>query len=116
MNFSTDWASRPTDQLPPMRIDHEVVLTREMPIKAYDYWRARRGTRIMPSRKDINPRDMREFVAHAGLIEVRPKAEGTDYVVRLVGTQAEEIFGQITGKAFRSSCRRRSRRAGGGLR
>lgn len=83
-----------------MRIDHEVALTREMPIKAYDYWRARRGTRIMPSRKDINPRDMREFVAHAGLIEVRPKAEGTDYVVRLVGTRAEEIFGQITGKAF----------------
>jgi hypothetical protein len=83
-----------------MRIDHEVALTQAMPIKAYDYWRARRGTRIMPSRKDINPRDMREFLAHAGLIEVRPTADGIEYVVRLVGTKAEEIFGLITGKTF----------------
>lgn len=83
-----------------MRIDHEVVLTQAMTIKAYDYWRARRSSRIMPARKDINPRDMREFLANAGLIEARPTADGFEYVVRLAGTRIEDIMGPITGKVF----------------
>jgi hypothetical protein len=83
-----------------MRIDHEVALTQAMPIKAYDYWRARRGSRIMPTRQDINPRDMREFVASAGLIEARPMADGYEYLVRLAGTRIEEIMGPISGKLF----------------
>lgn len=100
MSSQPDWAPRPTDHLPPMRIDHEVALTQVMTTKAYDYWRARRGSRIMPARKDINPRDMREFVASAGLIEARPTADGYEYQVRLAGTRIEEIMGPITGKLF----------------
>lgn len=79
-----------------MRIDPEVMLTQATTIKIYDYWRARRGTRIMPARSDIQPKDMRGLLPHAGLIE----AVGNDYRVRLAGTHAEEIMGQITGKLF----------------
>jgi hypothetical protein len=101
MSSNADWAPRPTEKYPPMRIDHEVTLTQAMPIKAYDYWRARRANRIMPSRADISPRDMREFLAYAGLIEARKSADGTtDYLVRLAGTGAEEVLGPISGKMF----------------
>ncbi len=100
MSSSGDWALRPSETLPALHIDREVSLTRPATIKAYDYWRARRGDRIMPARKDIRPGDMRQFLAHVALIEIRKTDTDYQFVVRLAGTQVEEFFGPVTGKAF----------------
>lgn len=89
------------DAMPPMVIDATVALTRATTMKAYEYWRAARGDRAMPARRDISPQGMREFVNNVGLIEVRREADGAViYFVRLAGARIESVFGSITGRAL----------------
>lgn len=84
---------------PPIEIDHDVRLTREMNVKAYEYWKRVKGDRRMPSRKDITPQAMREFIRHIGLVEIRTGAHGEQtYFVRLAGDKIESVYGSITGK------------------
>ncbi len=53
----------------------------------------------MPTRQNINPRGMREFLAHVTLVEIQETAGGTiDYQIRLAGSVIEEVFGAISGK------------------
>ncbi|HEY2071823.1 MAG TPA: PAS domain-containing protein [Rhizomicrobium sp.] len=86
---------------PPVEFDRSVSLTREMTAKAYEYWKAARGTRAMPARKDITPQTMRDFVQHVGLVEVRKMADGrATYFIRLAGSRIEHTFGAITGKTL----------------
>lgn len=95
--FSQDSSSR---AVAPLVLDHEVALVHPMVIKVYEYWRACRGPRLMPERKDIAPKGMRSFLPHAGLIEARHIGQRFEYVTRLAGTAIEEVMGPITGKAF----------------
>jgi hypothetical protein len=83
-----------------MRIDRTVTLMQSTTIRAYQYWQACRGGRVMPSRKLIRPKGMRDFVAHARLIEIRNTAAGVDYAVRIAGTKLEEIMGPIIRHVF----------------
>ena len=84
---------------PPIEIDHKVALKREMNVKAFEYWKRVKGDRLMPSRKDISPQGMREFVRHIGLVEIRPGAHGEQtYFIRLAGAKIESVYGSITGK------------------
>jgi hypothetical protein len=86
---------------PTVEFDKTVSLMREMTAKAYEYWKAARGDRAMPARKDIKPQDMREFVRHIGLVEVRRAADGhAIYFIRLAGAKIESVFGAITGKSL----------------
>jgi hypothetical protein len=100
MTTRGDRTSRPGDRLPALHIDSEVVLTQPLTIKTYDYWRACRGGRLMPTRADITPKGMKDFMTNVGLIEARPTALGVDYVVRLAGSRCEEVFGPISGKSL----------------
>jgi hypothetical protein len=87
-----------TDDLPPVFVDRSLALTRSPTMKGRDYWLRLRGERAMPSRADISPRDMREFLPYVGLVEV---AEGGhDYVMRIAGGKIEEIFGSISGQSI----------------
>lgn len=53
----------------------------------------------MPTRGEIIPRDMREFLAHVGLIERAALPDGgEDYSVRLAGGRIEEVFGTLSGQ------------------
>ena len=87
------------DAMPPVVVDADAALARPLTIKACDYWRACRGDRAMPARKDISPQGMREFVNNVGLVEVRRSAGGAvDYSIRLAGARIDSVFGSITGK------------------
>jgi hypothetical protein len=67
--------------------------------EAFDYWNTVRGERIMPTRGELLPREMRRFISHVGLIEPVSDKDGvTDYFVRLAGSDVEEIFGPRTGR------------------
>lgn len=103
MDTNGDWAAGPSDALPTMHIDREVSLTKPATIKVYDYWRARRGNRVVPLRKDIHPKDLKAYIGQVGLIEVKENDKGVDYLVRLAGSRLEEVMGPITGKLF-SEC------------
>lgn len=88
-----------SDDLPPVFVDRSLALTRFATIKGRDYWKNLCGSRTMPARGDIAPRDMREFLSHVGLVEVILSANGTvDYTMRVAGGKIEEIFGPLTGQ------------------
>ena len=53
----------------------------------------------MPSRADLDPREMRSFMPHVALVELRQTADGAqDYYLRLTGTSIEQVFGRLTGQ------------------
>jgi hypothetical protein len=63
----------------------------------YNYWDARRGTRAMPARGDIDPVDLKSVLPQLILIDVVPDARR--YIYRLVGTREVEMRGgDPTGK------------------
>ena len=99
MDFHDDGLPVAHDDLPPVTIDRSLVLTRPVTIKACGYWMRLRGERAMPMRKDVVPRDMREFIAHVGLVDVLPRADGAfDYAIRLAGEKIMQVYGPITGR------------------
>lgn len=77
------------DQLPPGPLT-----------EMYRYWRSKCRGKAMPSRVDIHPSEMKEFLPHTMLIDVIPTgAPGVRFRLRLVGTHIVDGFGQeVTGK------------------
>jgi hypothetical protein len=57
----------------------------------YRYWDARRGSRRMPSRSDLDPAEMKPYLAGLMLIDVVP--DERLYVYRLVGTREVALRG-----------------------
>lgn len=66
----------------------------------YKYWQQKRGDRQMPSRADINPVEMQEFLPHTMLLDVHKDEQGgTIFKARLVGTHIVHGYGnEFTGK------------------
>ncbi len=99
MSLPSDAALRTANDMPPMVIDGSLALVRPATIKARAYWDSIRGERTMPTRQDISPRGMREFLAHVVLFEIHELADGAiDYRIRLAGSVVEEVVGPIGGK------------------
>jgi hypothetical protein len=64
--------------------------------QAYQYWQQKRGARAMPSRRDIEPAELRAVLPHLMMIDVEP---GPRFRYRLFGTAVVEAFGSDpTGK------------------
>lgn len=65
--------------------------------RLYDYWEAKRGERVAPTRRDINPVEIPDLLGFVNIYEVQ---EGPrDFKVRLNGSEVAEMLGQeITGK------------------
>jgi hypothetical protein len=64
--------------------------------QVYQYWQQKRGARPMPSRRDIEPVEMRTLLPHLMMIDVEP---GPRFRYRLFGTAVVEAFGSDpTGK------------------
>ncbi len=66
----------------------------------YEYWKQKRGDRVMPSRADIDPVEMRAFLPHTMLLDVLSDPSGEPkFRVRLVGTHVVKGYGSdFTGK------------------
>jgi hypothetical protein len=60
-------------------------------VALYQYWNARRGIRPMPSRADIEPAEMRQWLPRVTLVDVGP--DGQQFTYRLVGTQIVDLLG-----------------------
>lgn len=62
------------------------------------YWDGKRAGRLMPSRADIDPGDIRRLLPHIILVDV--VADARRFVYRLVGTKQAELRGRDpTGKS-----------------
>ena len=73
--------------------------------EAFSYWLSKRGSRAMPSRRDIDPVEMPKLLPYLMLIDVIP--EPLDFRYRLIGTEVRAIsrrdytgmlFSQLPGK------------------
>src|ERR1700684_2922227 len=85
--------------LPPIAVDDSLAFVQPETIAALAYWKSKLGSRLMPSRADLDPREMRSFMPHIALVELRQTADGAqDYYMRLTGTSIEQVFGQLTGQ------------------
>jgi hypothetical protein len=60
-------------------------------VALYQYWNARRGVQPMPSRSDIDPLEMRQWLPRIMLVDVGPT--GQQFTYRLVGTQIVDLLG-----------------------
>ncbi|WP_119302094.1 PAS domain-containing protein [Dongia deserti] len=70
-------------------------------VALYQYWNARRGVRPMPTRADIDPLEMRQWLPRLTLVDVGP---GGQFTYRLVGTQMVELLGMNpTGRSVESA-------------
>jgi hypothetical protein len=59
--------------------------------RAYEYWNAKRGDRLMPSRADIDPSEIRDLLP--GIILVDVARDPLRLTYRLVGTDEVEARG-----------------------
>lgn len=67
-----------------------------------NYWEEKRNGRIMPSRADIHPSELKEHLAWVVMADVLPGAE--DFRYRLIGTLVTEYFlTEATGKTTSES-------------
>ena len=63
----------------------------------YQYWLDVKGDAAMPTRVDLNPRDMAEFLSHISLVDV--EHDTGRYKFRLIGTESVRAVGfDPTGK------------------
>ncbi|PHZ85037.1 PAS domain-containing protein [Paremcibacter congregatus] len=63
----------------------------------YNYWCAKKGDRVMPSRSDIRPAEIVDLLPKVGLIDVEHAPRR--YRLRLLGTEVVLALGQeMTGK------------------
>lgn len=64
--------------------------------QVYRYWQEKRGAREMPSRRDIEPAELKGVLPHLMMVDVEP---GPRFRYRLFGTAVVEAFGSDpTGK------------------
>jgi len=71
-------------------------------VRLYQYWDAKRGSRVMPARSDVDPVDLKPVLPLLILIDV--VADQRRYVYRLVGTHEVEMRGgDPTGKPIQEA-------------
>lgn len=74
--------------------------------QGYDYWTAKRGQRLMPSRADIDPIEIPQLLPWLYLVDVLEEggadlSGGGRFKVRLVGTGITKVLGRdITALSF----------------
>ncbi len=59
----------------------------------------------MPTRRELSPRGMREFLTYVGLVDVQPAVEGTPvaYNISLELAHGREVFGQLAPRDIEES-------------
>jgi hypothetical protein len=62
-------------------------------------WQNKAGTRRMPARSEITPRDLKDFLRDIVMFQ-RDAVNPSHYIWRLIGTKVTEITGHQTGKTF----------------
>jgi hypothetical protein len=65
-------------------------------------WRNKAGTRAMPAKSELTPRDLKDFLRHIVICQ-RVAENPSQYIWRLTGTKVTEVTGDHTGKTFEES-------------
>ena len=87
---------------PPIEVDPTLAFSRPENRKALAYWKSICGERGMPTRSDLSPRGMRDFITHVNLVDVWPASGGgsVDYEIALQGSHGREVLGHLVRRKF----------------
>ena len=77
--------------------DWALDLSRPETKNALAYWGSIRGERAMPTRRELSPRGMREFLPYVNLVDVQPATEGASshYQISLESAHTRNVFGNL---------------------
>ena len=80
-------------------VTDDFSFTNEGHKRAYAYWKEKKGARRAPSRKDIDPLEIRDLLPNIFMMDVLH--DPLDYKMRLVGTKLVDAMGvNPTGEMF----------------
>jgi hypothetical protein len=65
-------------------------------------WQSKAGTRAMPAKSEITPRDLKDFLRDIVVCH-RVAENPSHYVWRLIGTKVAAVVGDVTGKTVEES-------------
>ena len=82
----------------PIYVERDLTFRDPINHQALAYWRTKAGGRAMPSRADLDPIEMRGFLANVALVDVLAAEQPPTFRVRVAGTAVEEVFGHLTGR------------------
>lgn len=82
----------------PIYVDRDLSFQDPVNRQALAYWRGKAEPSGMPARADLDPIEMRAFVANVALVEVLGAEVPPTFRIRLAGTAVEDVFGHLTGK------------------
>lgn len=69
-----------------------------------NYWTSKRGDRLFPSRKEINPMDLKEVLPNIFVFElVMQEGHLVDVKAVLLGTAVVDLYGESTGDSVNSA-------------
>ncbi|HEY3636517.1 MAG TPA: PAS domain-containing protein [Rhizomicrobium sp.] len=86
----------PAFELWPISVDWDLAFSRPQTIKARAYWQSLCRGRRMPSRRDLEPRAMKEFIGYVNLVDVlRLGSDDCDYIITLQTNHARDVWGNI---------------------
>jgi len=89
----------PEPELWPITVDWDLDFSQPATTKALAYWQSLRGSRVMPSRRELSPRAMVDYLSHVNLVEVvYDRDRAFDFVISLQGAHAQEVFGDLSGR------------------
>jgi hypothetical protein len=71
-------------------------------IQFLSLWRRKSGTRTMPMRSEMTPRDLKDFLRDIVIFQ-RDATNPSRYSWRIIGTKVTEVAGHQTGKTFEES-------------
>lgn len=81
------------------QFDPQLAFIDDRPRQAYEYWNAKRGTRIVPARADIDPRELKYLLPFIQLLDVidhgraiRPRLIGSASARRMTPDPTGQIF------------------------
>jgi|GEM_PF-1259467 len=91
-------------ELPPVEVSRDLTFRCPENNAAIAYWRSKRHGRRMPPRSEIDPTEMRSFLAHVALMETPDGSPARpDYRIALAGTAIEAVLGPLTGRLLQQA-------------
>ena len=83
----------------PIVVDRNLEFVHPANVQALAYWQSKCGPRAMPARADLDPLEMRGFLANVALVDVLPR-EGrpSEFRIRLAGAAIEDVFGPVSAR------------------
>jgi hypothetical protein len=82
--------------------DPSLAFTDPFYIRFLALWRTKAGSRPLPTRSEMTPRDLKDFLRNIVVFQ-RDGANPSHYSWRVIGTALTEILGHNTGKTFEES-------------